>query len=1439
MTKKTLWAATVGAWMTCAVFGADVAPGRLQKLPDRPVDLTRDKNLYVVGYAHLDTQWRWTYPQVIREFVGNTLHDNFALFEKYPNYLFNFSGSRRYEMMQEYYPAEFARVKDYVRAGRWFPAGSSVDEADAIVPSGESFLRQILYGNEYFRREFGFASEEFMLPDCFGFPHALPSLLAHAGIKGFSTQKLTWGSAVGIPFKVGVWQGPDGRSVVAALDPGAYTSPVKEDLSRSEAWLTRINHTGQTSGAYVDYHYYGAAGDRGGAPPDDSVKWIERALISDGPVRVISSRAEQMFKDLRPEQIARLPRYDGELLLTGHSAGSITSQAYMKRWNRKNELLADATERASIAAMWLGGAPYPADKLHHAWDLLLGSQMHDMLPGTSLPKAYEYCWNDEILAANQFAAACLEGVGVVAGALDTRGDGVPLIVFNPLSTAREDVVEAKVVFPSAAPTAVVVAAPDGHLIPAQVLAREGNTARIAFVASLPSVGFATFDVRAAPAAGNADSTRLQVSPTGLENEHYRVVISSDGDVSSIYDKTARRELLAAPARLAFQSEKSLEYPAWNMEWIDRQKPPRAYVDGAARIRVVENGPVRVAVEIEREAQGSRFVQTVRLAAGGAGDRVEFATQIDWQTVEASLKAAFPLTVANALATYDSQLGTERRGNNEPKKFEVPQHQWFDLTAPDNRFGVAVLNDSKYGSDKPSDNTLRLTLLFTPGATWRFQDQASQDFGRHDMLYAVTSHDGDWRAGQVPWIAARLNQPLLAFQASPHAGPLGRSLSLFRVSDRAVTLAAIKKAEQSDEIIVRLQELTGARAADVRVASAASVTAAREVDAQERPIGSANLENGVLRFDIGGYGLKSFALRLAPPPERVAPVVSRVVPLEFNEDVVSTNAHRTDGRLDAAGDTLAAEQLPEKIVSEGIEFHIGPTADGRKNAVAAHGQSVALPPGDQARVYLLAAADGDTAARFLVDGRAVDLSLQNWTGYIGQWDNRLWAGDVPELTYFWFNKLAGLEPGYTKRDTVAWYSSHRHTPAGDDFYRYSYLFKYRIDLPAGAKTLTLPDNPKVHVFAVSVVSAAHDDIMPATPLYDQLDDRAALAPAVHPAGGNDRDAVRVTITPPLYWRAGGLRYTTDGSTPTLASPTYRGPITLSRSATVTACEFDGSGKPGPLVQEHFDIDDVTPPAVVGAFAASTHHVLRLDFSEPLEQTSAETVRNYDFGPAIHATNATLSADGRSVSLLLSAAVVPNQQVQVSGVHDASPAQNALRPQAVAIDVATPVFVHAALAAGESAEINAPQLPVKQGQSWTMNVFVRADGPLDNRTVIAGFGRIDDKVDATGRYFSKFANGVHLWMSKKSDLESTTPLAWNQWRMLSATYDGSILRLYVNGRQVSWMEIRLHEDQPVVRLAPLDPWDHERRFNGELREFAVWDRVLSPGALELLAAHGMPK
>ncbi len=1049
--------------------------------------------LFAVGYAHLDTQWRWTYPTTIDVFLRNTLAQNFERFEKYPEYVFNFTGSARYSLMKEYYPAEYERLRKYVRAGRWFVAGSSVDEGDVNVPAPESIIRHVLYGNGFFRREFGVESCEYMLPDCFGFPASLPSILAHCGLKGFSTQKLTWGSAVGIPFNVGVWVGPDGRSIVAALNPGEYVGAIPRRVDDDADWSARLAENARRYGLPVDYHYYGV-GDEGGAPREDDVRrYCEAARREDGRFRVRLASAGAMFGELTDEQRARLPRYRGDLLLTEHSAGTLTSQAYMKRWNRKNECLADAAERAAAVATWLGAAAYPHALLERSWLRVLGSQMHDMLPGTALPESISYSWNDEIIALNGFADVLLSAVRAISAGLDTTADGTPVVVYNPLAIEREDVVEAAIAFDGPPPVHVRVRDSQGREVPAQIAQRQGEYANVLFLARVPPLSFNVFDVQAV-AKDTRIGTNLSVTDRVIENDDYRVTLGDSGDVVSIRDKReGDRELLKGPAQLVLTHERPREWPAWNMDWKDRERNQHEVVGGPARIAVVERGPVRAAIRVTREARNSIFTQTIRLSAGDAGRRIEWVNEIDWQATECALRAAFPLTVSNAAATYNLGLGTIQRGNNDPKKFEVPAHEWFDLTDRTGRYGVSVLEDCKFGSDKPADDVLRLTLLYTPGVRRAYMDQHSQDWGRHEFTYALYGHARDWRDARSGWQARRLNQPLRAFVASPHPGPLGRRVSFGSVGSDRVDLRAIKFAEAGDAIIVRLQELSGECVDGVAVLLGRGIASADEVDGQERRIGPAVVRDGRLRVDLSPYAMRSFAVRLQPTTASAEPRETRAVDLPFDDDVISTDADRADGRMDADGRTIAGDQWPDSIQSGGVRFKLGPAEKGKKNALACRGQTIPLPSGSYNRLHLLAAATEPVEARFGVGPASQTLWIQAWTGLIGQFDRRVWERPFAVIDHHCNAKVIGMEPGYIRRDPIAWFSTHRHHPrVGNESYQFSYVFRFELDRPEGADTLVLPNDPRVRVFALTLVREPDPALRPAAPLYDDFSQRGPLS-----------------------------------------------------------------------------------------------------------------------------------------------------------------------------------------------------------------------------------------------------------------------------------------------------------------------------------------------------------
>lgn len=1150
-------------------------------------DITKSPTLYVVPYAHLDTQWRWEFPQVISEYLLKTLRVNFDYIDKYPHYVFNWTGSNRYRLMKEYFPDDYARMTKYVAAGRWFPAGSSVEEGDVNLPSAEALFRQVLYGNTYYRKDFNKYSEEYMIPDCFGFPASLPTILHHAGVKGFSTQKLNaaWQPAPkvggpdspektpeGIPFNVGSWIGPDGSSVLAALNPGGYGSNTYTDISKvnqprpapklSQAeidkltpqqrrfyerlgqresqepnWVERIDLDGKVTGVYADYHYVGT-GDVGGATQESTVKLLEAIVtksetvlpplplpaflrtaaeppnppvrVGEGPVTVIEASADQMFKDIKPDMATKMPTVQGDLELINHSAGSLTSQAYHKRWVLKNELLADAAEKASVAAAWMGGQPYPQQRLNDAWTLALGGHFHDTAAGTATPRSYEFAWNDDVLTANQFAGIFTSATASVASALDTSGGGTPMVLYNNLNIDREDLVEAKLPAALAGAKSVSVKGPGGESLPAQVV-----DGKALFSAKVPSVGFAVYHITSG--GSPKTSKALRVTKDSLENERYLVKLNGDGDVSSIFDKQLNKELLSAPIRLTLNTDTPKQWPAWNMDFDQVTAAPRSYVSGPAQVRVKEDGPVRVALEVTRSGEGSTYVQTISLAAGDAGNRVEFANVIDWRGKAENLKVAFPLTASNPNATYNEDVGVVERPNAAERQFEVVSHKWIDLTDKSGSYGVTILTDNKNGSDKASDNTLRLTLLRTPGIAPNvgYSDQANQDWGHHEIKFGLTGHAAGWREAQTDWQAYRLNDPLRVFSTTAHSGALGKQFSLVRVDNSRVRIFAVKKAETSDETVLRLVELDGKPVSNVHVKFAGPLTGVREMNAQELPLeggtGGATVSNGALTTSLKGYEPKTFALKFGAAPAAIQAIASQPVTLAYDQAAATNDDTPTPaGGFDGKGDAYPAEMLPEQLSFHGVSFSLGKAATGTPNAVIAKGQAITLPSGEFNRVYVLAASsDGDQAAEFRLGSQSVKTTVQNWGGFIGQWDTRLWnnvthrdwaisahhatwppadlqANERPDPSPRYPQDYVALREGYIKPAEVAWYASHQHTAQGlNQPYAYSYLFAYAMDLPKGATSLTLPNTPGVRIFAVSVARET-PKVEAAQPLFDTLE-----------------------------------------------------------------------------------------------------------------------------------------------------------------------------------------------------------------------------------------------------------------------------------------------------------------------------------------------------------------
>ncbi|MCL2650962.1 MAG: glycosyl hydrolase-related protein [Candidatus Azobacteroides sp.] len=1023
--------------------------------------------VYVVSNAHFDSQWNWDVQTSIRDYVSKTLNQNLFLLERYPDYIFNFEGGIKYSWMKEYYPEQFEKMKEYVRAGRWHIAGSSWDATDANMPSPESFTRNILYGQLFYQDEFGVRGTDIFLPDCFGFGWTLPTIAAHSGLIGFSTQKLQWRNKpffpndTKIPFEIGLWQGIDGAKIMLVADAHNYTTHWNvHDLS-CDSNLIRL---AERSPLKTVYHYYGT-GDTGGSPTIESVISVEKGLKGDGPLQIISATSDQLYKDYQPfDKHPELPVYTGELLMDVHGTGCYTSEAAMKLYNRRNEFLGDAAEGAAVAADWLGGLDYPQATIAEAWKRFIWHQFHDDLTGTSIPRAYEFSWNDELLSQKQFAQVLTTSVGSVSRALNTQVKGTPLVVRNTVVQPVKDALEVTV---DAVPQTRSFAVYDenGKQVPAQFISSDGNKAKLLLAANVQPASFTVYDVQ--PTGGSPKASALKVGVNTIENTIYKVTLNANGDISSIIDKRYNNELVKSgkSIRLAlFPKNESFNWPAWEILKQTIDQTPVDITDGV-KISVAETGPVRAALCVERKYGESTFKQYIRLTDGGQDDRIDFVTEIDWQTTDALLKAEFPLAIDNESATYDLGVGSVERKNNTPTAYEVPAQYWADLTAKDHSYGVSVMNNCKYGWDKPDNNTLRLTLLHTPSTQQRYTYQSRQDFGFHTFTYSLVGHKGDFVEAKTVAKAELLNRPLTAFTVTKHAGALGKSFSFMQTSGDQMIVKALKKAEKSDYYVVRLYETTGKEAHNFELTFAGDILEANELNGMEDVIGKTNFSGNKLTVDAGPFSMKTFGVKLKPGSAQLKPAQSIPLDLKYNIKTATVNAFRSDANIDGKGYSYPAELLPSSLVSSGINFKLGDAV--LKNAVKCTGDTILLPQnGQYNKLYLLAASvSDDDIATFYVDGKSSEFIIPYYSGFIGQWGH------------------TGHTEGFFKPAEVAFIGTHRHngTTNTDAPYEFTYMFKYCIDIPKNAKQLVLPNDSKILLFAASLAANDNDNITPATNL----------------------------------------------------------------------------------------------------------------------------------------------------------------------------------------------------------------------------------------------------------------------------------------------------------------------------------------------------------------------
>jgi len=750
-----------------------------------------------VGHAHIDTAWEWPLREARRK-CARSFSNQLALMEEYPDYVFACSQPAQYAWMKETYPDLYERIRAKVASGQWEPVGAMWVEADCNLPSGESLVRQLLLGQRFFLAEFGHAAKELWLPDVFGYPGSLPQLIAEAGCDYFLTQKLSWNELNKPAHHTFMWEGIDGTRIFTHFPPADTYNGTFDVREVVHSAAEFKDHPRSARSLYL----FGW-GDGGGGPEPDMVETAHRLRDLAGAPKVELGRADAFFERAAGEA-KDLTTWVGELYFELHR-GTYTSQARTKRLGRQAEQGLRAAELWSVAA----GRDYPAAELESAWKTLLLNQFHDILPGSSIDWVYEEAHRD------------LERVGGVAERITARaleriaGSGDRLTAFNVNSHRRRE-----------------------------VLRLEGGLR----VVEAPPCGWAVQD-----GGPVRDDQHVSVGDHTMENEMLRVEWDDDGLLTSIWDKEAAREVLLPGARgnlLQLHDDNPARWDAWDID-LDYRMSRRDLTELSA-LEVESGGGLRGALRVSRDFGRSRISQLMVLDAGSRVLR--FECHVDWHEQHKLLKVAFPVAVRSPQATYEIQFGHLQRPTHtntswDLARFEVCAQRWADLGEAG--YGVALLNDCKYGHDILG-SVMRLSLLRAPT-----HPDPTADQGGHDFTYALMPHPGDFRHAGVVQAAEDLNSPLRVERSGLAEAS---SRSLFEVSSPQVVIESVKRAEDSDAVIVRLYEAWGGRC-KVHLRTSLPVSGATLCDLLERDRSSVPVRGGEILLELTPFKILTLKLSL--------------------------------------------------------------------------------------------------------------------------------------------------------------------------------------------------------------------------------------------------------------------------------------------------------------------------------------------------------------------------------------------------------------------------------------------------------------------------------------------------------------------------------------------------------------------------------------------------
>lgn len=736
---------------------------------------------WCVGHAHIDTAWLWPYEETIRK-CARTFSTQVMLSDKYPEFIFGASQAQHYAMTKKHYPELYQRIKAKIKDGKWEIQGAMWVEADCNLSGGESLVRQILHGKNYFMDEFSENVRNLWLPDVFGYAASLPQILKKSGVDYFVTQKISWNQFNKFPHHTFMWEGIDGTKILTHFPPeDTYNSVL------NPAGLRRAEDSFQEKSVLDNFLTLFGVGDGGGGPKEEMIEMGRRQRDLEGAPKVRFGYAQNML-DKIAEKASELDHWKGELYLELHR-GTLTTQAFNKKMNRKMELKLRELE---VLYSSVEGEHYPSAELDELWKETLMNQFHDIIPGSSVNRVYADCRRDYA----RMLKKCTELFDRYAGLVSDENENC-MTAINTLSSTYTR----EVILPATWKGHVVKLA-DGTTVPSTECA-----ANVYVMPQIPGLSAVTLYKGERKITGNdlnsqalSENVKANDDSLVLENDLVRYEFAADGTIVYGYDKTAGFAFIPHGMRgnvLNLYGDYPADWDAWDIDYYHE----RQLRDTARCVSVNKfvNGTMAQGLQLDFVVGNSKVQQFVMIFANSK--RIEFGTFAEWNEKHRLLKVEFEADVHTDQATYEVQYGNLKRNTHKNTtwdfaKFEVCGHRYVDIS--DKNYGVALLNDCKYGH-KIFGNKIELSLLRAPN-----NPDPEADIGQHCFTYAFMPHSEALEDSAVLNEAAQLNQKAVVVSGKVDFSPVVRLLS-----GNAV-IEVIKQAEKTPDTIVRIYEPHGRR-----------------------------------------------------------------------------------------------------------------------------------------------------------------------------------------------------------------------------------------------------------------------------------------------------------------------------------------------------------------------------------------------------------------------------------------------------------------------------------------------------------------------------------------------------------------------------------------------------------------------------------------------------